>query len=267
LSVLDYVPLPAFEDNYIWVLTDGRHAVVVDPGIAAPVKSYCERHGLVISAILLTHGHDDHVGGVADLLSNGPVIETVKVYGPMLESVPSVSVPVRQNATVRIESPRLSFEVMDAPGHTAGHIVYYQSSDSRGVPHLFCGDTLFASGCGRLLGGSPDQMLATLDKLARLPESTKVHCAHEYTLSNIRFSKRCDPENVAIDAWMEKAETLRAQGKPTVPTTIGHEKALNPFLRVGEPSVYKTVVREFALGKIDRLQIFTVLRRWKDRFQ
>jgi hydroxyacylglutathione hydrolase len=187
MNALEYVPVPAFEDNYIWLVSDGHHAVVVDPGEAAPVRAYLAKQGWQLSAILLTHHHQDHVGGVADLL-NG---QAVPVYGPAGESIEHLTYRLKSGDHVSIAAPALELSVLDVPGHTSGHIAYFQAADPGGTPHVFCGDTLFACGCGRLFEGTPAQMLKSLDELAALPGATQVHCAHEYTLSNIRFALAC----------------------------------------------------------------------------
>jgi hydroxyacylglutathione hydrolase len=267
VTQIQYVPIPAFRDNYIWLVTDGRHALVVDPGEASPVKAYCAQHGLLITAILLTHHHDDHVGGVAELLSDGPVAGDVAVYGPASEPIEHVTVKLRGGAEVAVSTPDFHCQIMDVPGHTAGHIAYFEPADGNGVPHLFCGDTLFASGCGRLFEGTPEQMLASLDALSELPAATLVHCAHEYTLSNIGFSKECEPGNHDIRQWETAAHGLRASGEPTLPTTIGHERAVNPFLRVDEQAIRESLATRFHMRVGDRLTAFTLMRKWKDNFQ
>ena len=263
MNALEYVPVPAFEDNYIWVVADGHHAVVVDPGEAAPVHAYLAKRGWRLSAILLTHHHQDHVGGVADLL-NG---QAVPVYGPAGEAIEHLTHRLENGDRVTIEAPALEFSVIDVPGHTSGHIAYFQAADPRGTPHVFCGDTLFACGCGRLFEGTPQQMLTSLDALAALPGATEVHCAHEYTLSNIRFALACEPENAELQAWRDKATELRARHVPTLPTTIAHERAVNPFLRAGNPEVQATLQAELHETVPDRLTAFTLMREWKNRFR
>ncbi|CAG4890611.1 hydroxyacylglutathione hydrolase [Paraburkholderia gardini] len=260
---LEYVPVPAFEDNYIWLVSDGRHAVAVDPGEAEPVRAYLAKRGWQLSAILLTHHHRDHVGGVADLL-NG---QAVPVYGPAGEAIEHLTYRLKHGDRVMLAEPALEFTVLDVPGHTSGHIAYFQAADPRGTPHVFCGDTLFACGCGRLFEGTPAQMLDSLDSLAALPGSTEVHCAHEYTLSNIRFALACDPDNRALQNWRDEAIALRARKMPTLPTTIAHERAVNPFLRTDDQAVQTTLAEQLHESVPDRLAAFTLMREWKNRFR
>ncbi|WP_025600474.1 hydroxyacylglutathione hydrolase [Burkholderia sp. WSM2230] len=263
MNALEYVPVPAFEDNYIWVVSDGHHAVVVDPGEAAPVRAYLAKRGWRLSAILLTHHHQDHVGGVADLL-NG---QAVPVYGPAGEAIEHVTHRLKNGDRLKIAEPALEFSVLDVPGHTSGHIAYFQAADPGGTPHVFCGDTLFACGCGRLFEGTPAQMLASLDSLAALPGATQVHCAHEYTLSNIRFALACEPGNAQLQAWRDTASDLRARNRPTLPTTIAHERAVNPFLRADSPAVRASLEAQLHEKVSDRLAAFTLMREWKNRFR
>ena len=265
-AALEYVPVPAFEDNYIWVVSDGHNAVAVDPGDAAPVRAYLAKRGWRLVAILLTHHHNDHVGGVADLLSD----ERVPVYGPAGEALGPLDAfvtRVKGGDAVHLDAPSLDLEVMDVPGHTRGHIAYFQAADAAGVPHLFCGDTLFACGCGRLFEGTPAQMLASLDSFAALPGATQVHCAHEYTLSNIRFALACDPGNADLRDWSRQAHALRERGIPTLPTTIAHERAVNPFLRSGDPAVQAALAEALHETVTDRLAAFALMREWKNRFR
>ena len=263
MNALEYVPVPAFDDNYIWLVSDGRHAVAVDPGAAEPVRAYLAQRGWQLSAILLTHHHADHVGGVADLLKG----RAVPVYGPAGEAIEHLTQRLQQGDRVSIAEPALELGVLEVPGHTSGHIAYFQAADARGTPHVFCGDTLFACGCGRLFEGTPTQMLESLDALSALPGSTEVHCAHEYTLSNIRFALACDPHNHALQAWRDEAAALRARDVPTLPTTIAHERAVNPFLRADDPSIQATLAEQLHESVPDRLAAFTLMREWKNRFR
>jgi hydroxyacylglutathione hydrolase len=263
MNALEYVPVPAFEDNYIWLVSDGHHAVVVDPGEAAPVHAYLAKRGWRLSAILLTHHHQDHVGGVADLL-NG---QGVPVYGPAGESIAHLTQRLKSGDGVSIAEPALEFSVLEVPGHTSGHIAYFQAADPGGTPHVFCGDTLFACGCGRLFEGTPAQMLDSLDSLAALPGATQVHCAHEYTLSNIRFALACEPDNAQLRTWRDKAVALRERGVPTLPTTIAHERAVNPFLRADNPAIQSMLAEQLHETVPDRLTAFALMREWKNRFR
>ncbi|GIX25080.1 MULTISPECIES: hydroxyacylglutathione hydrolase [Caldimonas] len=251
--------LPAFTDNYIWMLHDGREALVVDPGEAAPVIEALQTHGLRLSGILVTHHHGDHVGGIDALRSvlHGPV------YGPAREAIPPPYTPLCDGQ--RVQWRGLDFEVIDVPGHTAGHIAFWSPGAGEG-PLLFCGDTLFSAGCGRLFEGTPAQMSASLARLAALPGSTKVCCAHEYTLSNLRFAQAVEPGNAALAEYVRHCEALRARGQPTLPSTIARERAINPFLRCREPEVVAAARRRQPTAD-DAVSVLAALREWKNDYR
>lgn len=250
------IPLPAFRDNYIWLLRRGRDAVVVDPGDAAVVKSHLAEHGLRLTAILVTHHHADHVGGLGALLARHPV----PVFGPATEAIVGVDVPVAEGDMVDLPPLGQTFTVLDVPGHTAGHVAYH----APGV--LFCGDTLFSAGCGRLLGGSAAQLYASLQRLATLPANTAVYCTHEYTLANLAFSRAVEADNPARDRYAAECEARRTLGEPTLPSSIGVEWAVNPFLRVDVPEVIEAVTAQQGHRPTTPLECFAALRRWKDGF-
>lgn len=266
--MLKVEPIPAFQDNYIWAIHDGHSAAVVDPGEAAPVERFLAHHGLVLGAIVITHHHGDHQGGVADLLAahpNGPDGVPMPVIGPAGERIGARTQAVREGDTVTLRHPAVTFHVLDVPGHTAGHVAYVGDLAEAG-PAVFCGDTLFASGCGRLFEGTPAQMLSSLDKLAALPGDTRVYCAHEYTRSNVRFARAVEPGNAALSDWSAEVDTLRSADLPTVPTTVAHERAVNPFLRSRESAVRQAVAAQGGDVSGDAAA-FGALRGWKDNFR
>lgn len=253
------IPLPAFTDNYIWLLHDARQALVVDPGDAQPVLEALQQLGLQLEAILVTHHHPDHTGGV-DALRKAT---GAHVFGPAREAMPEPL--TRLNGGDQLQSLGLTFHVIDVPGHTAGHIAYYCASVDE-APLLFCGDTLFSGGCGRLFEGSPAQMLASLDTLAALPEATRVCCTHEYTLSNLKFARAVDPGNQALARYTATAQGLRARHQPTLPSSILLERQINPFLRTRQAAVMQAV-QGFDASASDQVSIFAALRQWKNQFQ
>ncbi len=258
--MLELIPLPAFEDNYIWLLHDGRRAIVIDPGDAAPVLACLQQRSLELQAILLTHHHADHTGGVAELRA----ATGAAVHAPAAERMPEAVGVVRGLAdSERIRLLELEFELIAVPGHTAGHGAYYAAQAAGGL--LFCGDTLFSAGCGRLFEGQPAQMLASLDRLAALPAETRVCCAHEYTLSNLRFAQAVEPGNPDIGRHLAQCTRLREQGLPTLPSTIALERRINPFLRSREPSLIATLAQREPQAA-DTVARFAALREWKNRF-
>lgn len=256
---MDLVALPAFADNYIWMLHDGARAVVVDPGDAAPVLAALDRLQLSLTAILVTHHHPDHVGGLQALR---PRLQG-QVHGPAREAIPPPFEP--HQGGERVDVLGTPFEVIDVPGHTAGHIAYVQRGATP-APLLFCGDTLFSAGCGRLFEGTPAQMLDSLDRLAALPSDTRVCCAHEYTMSNLRFAAAVEPANEALADHARHAQALRDAGQPTLPSTIALERRINPFLRCREPAVIAAAQAQGAAGT-DPVAVLAALREWKNRFR
>ena len=251
--------LPAFADNYIWMLHDGTQAVVVDPGDATPVLQALQTQGLQLAGILVTHHHPDHVGGIDALRPHlqGPV------WGPARENIPKPCTPMNDGDVISVVGQR--FQVIDVPGHTAGHIAYFQL-DADEAPLLFCGDTLFSAGCGRLFEGTPAQMLHSLSRLAALPGSTRVCCTHEYTLSNLKFAAAVEPGNPERAQYHARCETLRAQGLPTLPSNIALERLVNPFLRCDAPEVV-AAARAQGAANDDKVSVLAALREWKNRYR
>lgn len=256
MDTIDIVPIRAFQDNYIWCLRRGTAAVVVDPGDAAPVLDYLSAGGLQLAAILTTHHHGDHVGGNAALLTK----YNVPVFGPARENIPGITRKLREGDEFDVPAVGMHMRVLDVPGHTAGHIAYH------GDGVLFCGDTLFSCGCGRLFEGTAAQMYDSLAKLAALPGDTRVYCAHEYTLSNLRFARAADPGNTAVEQREASARAALASGNPSLPSTIESERAANPFLRSAIGSVAESASRHAGQKLTSPVAVFAALRKWKDGF-
>lgn len=257
------LPLPAFSDNYIWAIVRGDNAVVVDPGQAEPVLSLLKQHGLQLRAILLTHHHGDHVGGVTELLHH----TSARVYGPANERLPHCDVRLAEGDEVDLPEAGLSLSVLDVPGHTAGHIAYFGRLQTQDAPVLFCGDTLFAGGCGRLFEGTPAQMHNSLAKFTSLPADTQVYCAHEYTLSNLRWALAVEPANHSLQQWYLQAQQIRQQGCPTVPTTMALELDTNPFLRASQTAVVQAASQQSGQALDTPVATFAALREWKNDFK
>ncbi|WP_292993850.1 hydroxyacylglutathione hydrolase [Nitrosomonas sp.] len=257
--MLNVHPIHAFSDNYIWVIHNQTHAAVIDPGIASPVIEYLLSKKLQLSAILITHHHHDHTGGNTELLQSFDV----PVYGPHNESIATVSHPLREGDQVNLEKMSLNLMIIDTPGHTRGHIAYYGSNPFNMV---FCGDTLFACGCGRVFEGTAQQMYQSLQKLSQLPSDTLIFCTHEYTLGNIQFAKVVDPKNAKLIEFEIAAQELRNRNIPTIPTTLILERKINPFIRCDQREIIASAQNYSEKSLPGPIEVFTVLREWKNNF-
>lgn len=251
-------PIFALKDNYIWIIIDEKNhtAVIVDPGEASPVINYLNKYNLTLIAILITHHHWDHTNGIDEILN----FKNVPVYGPAIENIPHLTHPLHNENTFEIPRFPLNFQVLEIHGHTAGHIAYYAPG------MVFCGDTLFAAGCGRLFEGTAAQMYSSLQKLSALPQETKVYCAHEYTLKNLHFAEVVEPGNSKIYERILRVKGLRDKNLPSLPSTILEEKETNPFLRCDVADVIASVERHAGKRLSNELEVFTELRKWKDGF-
>ncbi|MEM1243680.1 MAG: hydroxyacylglutathione hydrolase [Pseudomonadota bacterium] len=251
------IPISAFSDNYIWLIHNNkRQCLVVDPGAAQPVIDYLSAEQLELVAILVTHHHFDHCGGVPELLKH----YNVPVYASAKETVKGATRTVQEGDMVNIPALQLTFKVLDIPAHTAGHIAYYDDA------WVFSGDTLFSAGCGRLFEGSAEQMLQSLHKLANLAATTQVYCGHEYTQRNLEFALTVDPNHEPSQKRYQEVVTLRQQSQPSLPSTIAIEKATNPFLRCQDPNIKAAVESHFKQDFNNEIGVFTALRKWKDNF-
>lgn len=257
--MLQIQPIPAFSDNYIWLLSRPGEtaACVVDPGDAAPVEAALAARGLTLTTILVTHHHFDHVGGLGRLRE----VFSPEVIGPHNPAIEGIEREVA--AGDQVEVLGAGFRVMAVPGHTLDHIAYFHAGDT---PLLFCGDTLFAAGCGRLFEGTPETMHRSLQSLAALPPETRVYCAHEYTLANLRFARAVEPGNRVLAAREQSARAMRDRGEPTVPSSIGEELATNPFLRCEEGAVLSSLRESARLRGETPAEVFASARAWKDEF-
>jgi hydroxyacylglutathione hydrolase len=250
-------PIKAFNDNYIWCLHNKTHCTVVDPGDAAPVLAYCQDNQLILSAIIITHHHWDHTGGIDALLAAFP---NIPVYGPQNKNIEQITVRLSQGDAIELAQLGVKFSVIEVPGHTLDHIAYY------GDIGLFCGDTLFSAGCGRLFEGTPQQMYQSLAKLTALPADTAVFCTHEYTMANIAFAETVEPNNQALIDYKQWANKQREKNAPTLPSNIQRELAVNPFLRCHSPELVTNVSQNMAATLASEQATFASLRSWKDNF-
>ena len=258
---MNLTALPAFADNYIWMLHDGRQALVVDPGDEAPVQMALQRLGLTLTAILVTHHHRDHIGGLEALAKGG-----LPVYGPLRERIAHVTHPMKEGDTLTWNG--LHIEVLDVPGHTAGHIAYrIPPTPAAALPQpiLFAGDTLFSAGCGRVFDGSIEQLYDSVCRLMCLSDDTLICAAHEYTLGNLRFARAVEPDNPAIAGYLSQCEAIRARGEATLPSTVGNEKGINPFTRCTVPEVVSSALSHGATDASPQA-VFAALRQWKNTF-
>ena len=258
--MLEVSPVRAFSDNYLWLIhapSNRREVVAVDPGDADAVEAALSQDGLTLRTILVTHHHADHVGGVEALARR----HAVPVFGPARERLPCDVRPLDDGESVSLADLGLEFRVMAVPGHTLGHVAYY------GHGALFCGDTLFSAGCGRLFEGTPAQMLDSLDRIAALPDATRVFCAHEYTLGNLRFAAAVEPGNADVLETLEAVRALRARDGITLPTTLGRERRINPFLRCREPAVRAAAEARAGAPLPAAADVFAVIRAWKDGYR
>lgn len=251
--MLHIIPLPAFDDNYIWLLHNANHAMVVDPGDAKPVLAALKQHKLILSHILITHHHADHIDGVAELLAFSPA--TI-VYAPSYEQFNFPHIALKENDEINLPEIKQTFRIMHLPGHTLGHIAYVNDES------LLCGDTLFGAGCGRLFEGTPMQMLSSLNRLKQLNDATKVYCTHEYTTKNIAFALTLEPNNADLFARQTQVQVLRAQQLPSLPSNIGLERLTNPFLRCNSPEIITNSHAKDA----KELSVFTAIRTLRNHY-
>ena len=256
---LKLTALPALTDNYIWILTDTdrKTAVIVDPGESKPVMAWLESNALTCAAILITHHHQDHIDGIPDLIKK----YACPVYAPAINHITGTTHPIHGDDAITIQALDLRFNVLAVPGHTLGHVAYYSE------PYLFCGDTLFSAGCGRLFEGTADQMQNSFDKIAALPGDTLICCTHEYTLNNLAFAQAVEPDNKAITEHIKYVQQLRINKKPSLPSTLALEKTINPFLRTQAASMIKAASNHAGETVGAGAPTFKVIRQWKDSFK
>ncbi|MFT4942249.1 MAG: hydroxyacylglutathione hydrolase [Paraglaciecola sp.] len=249
--------IPAFSDNYIWCVHDTKHAIVVDPGDANPVIKTLDEKQLTLTAILVTHHHHDHTGGIKELLNAYP---DITVYGPNNPVIEGIDVRLSEGESLSLSTPKLDLNVLETPGHTMDHIVFYNNE------LVFCGDTLFSAGCGRMFEGTPEVFYHSLQKLAHLPEQTKVYCTHEYTLANLAFAAHVDPENRELQDYQRWANKQRANDQITLPSSIAEQKKINPFLRCTNKNIKQNIQNIMNLSANSEVEVFAALRSCKDNF-
>jgi len=253
--MFEITAIPALQDNYIWAIHEDSHAVVIDPGESEPVLSFLKDHSLQLDSILCTHRHGDHIGGIAKLRE----VYNVPVYGRRHPKNMHITHDLHEGDKLRLEAFDIEFDVIEIPGHLEDHIAFIAPD------FVFCGDVLFGAGCGRNFEGTPTQLHHSLQRLAQLPDQTRVYCAHEYTLVNLRFALACEPENLAVQHRITASQQLRAADQPTLPSTIALEKATNPFLRCSQPEIIHTL-QQRGLVDTSELGVFTALREWRNHF-
>lgn len=262
--MLHIEPIPLLRDNYAWVIHDGAHAVIVDPSYTesdqakqpSPILAWLDARRILPTALLITHHHRDHTGGIGAIAT----AHAVTVYGPGDSGIAGITHPVGDGDRVHLDAPRLDFSVLAIPGHTLDHLAYTLPGQ------LFCGDTIFSCGCGRVFEGTPEQMQRSLARLAALPDETLIYCAHEYTLENLAFARHIEPEHAELLAWENEACRLRDAGKPTLPVALGDEKRRNPFLRWGDPEIQRIAQEYGATKNHDHEQVFAAIRALKDLY-
>ena len=265
ISSININAIQAFSDNYIWAISNNNSVALVDPGDADVCINYIEQNKLILNSILITHHHADHTGGINQLVTYCQQKSwPLNVYGPANENIPQCDVKLTENDVVKLPDLDITFRVIDLPGHTAGHIAYFTNKEE--IPLLFCGDTLFSGGCGRLFEGTAEQMLTSLHKLSSLPDQTLVYCTHEYTQANLKFALTVEPNNQALITYSEQVNELRENQLITLPTSIRLENKINPFLRSHIPEIQANAKIFDSKTKDNNLSTFTAIRRWKDQF-
>lgn len=263
--MLNIIPLPAFTDNYIWLFkqSTSQNVYVVDPGDANVVIDYLSQHQLTLAGILITHHHIDHTGGIlalSNFAKQTGSAEPLPIYGPASENINGINQPINNEKSIILKTLNISVNIFTIPGHTLGHIAYLIDDN------LFCGDTLFSGGCGRLFEGTPQQMYASLTALSQLPKETKVFCTHEYTLANLKFASQVEPDNRDLQRYIEQVTQLRQNNQPSLPSSIEKEQKINPFLRCDKDTIQRAISQHFQQIHKDNTTTFALLRQWKDNF-